>query len=783
MEKFTCKNLVLILGMHRSGTSAVSGILSSAGFFAGNTEDLIEGNIWNRDGYFERRDICRLNDKILTECGGTWDVPPEENSIISGNHDEHILSIKQILLSFKNKSFYFIKDPRLCLTIPVWKSALGNNIKILFVSRKIEAVCDSLYKREGFPKEKSAKLYNIYLERASKYVADFPHFNISYEDLFSSNRPDILIKLADFLEIDNDLEKIAKEIIDPYQRHDTEAVSLPVHDLQLSYNMITELIKKGSFNEALNGLYALIEIHSDRDVLYKDIGVLLHKIGETQKAMQFLEKAVSLPVHDLQLSYNMITELVKKGSLNEALNGLYALVEIHSERAVLYNDIGVLLHKQGETQKAIQFLEKAVTIEPDNKHFLQNLSSINKISKKSNSSASIQTNTSNDSLKILIVYAGHLLIPEIWNGLLSLGHEPRMLELKKGEMLLSEVEPLFKDTIEQFRPDFILTINHLGFDMEGHMTGTLERYKIPFASWFVDSPILIINHYHNNRSPLLALFMWDEDYVEPVKNLGFNFVEYLPLGTDPSIFHPIKDHDKGPSGLVGFVGNSMRLKTASALKRNGIPAELLKKCGEIAENFLYASHLFAHDFIADKFPDIDIILKSLPERASSSYLAAIIWEATGRYRKNIISKIGRFNPTIAGDPGWKDILDNNFNIISELNYYKDLPLFYNNMSVNIDITSRQMKQSANQRVFDVSACCGLLLTDFTKQKVNLFEPDNEIILYECPDAVPDLIDKALKDKIFSDKIKKNAYKRVLSQHTYRHRLENLIAHMRKYFGI
>ena len=715
MENFTYKNLVLILGIHRSGTSAVSGILSKAGFFAGDKGDLIEGNIWNRDGYFERWDICRLNDKILKECGGAWDAPPEENSIISS--DENIMSIKQILLCFKDKSFSFIKDPRLCLTMPVWKNVFDNNIKILFVTRKIEAVCDSLYKREGFTREKSAKLYNIYMERASKYISDFPCFNISYEDLFSSNRPDILIKLADFLGVNNDLEKIAKEIVDPYQRHDTQTIQLPVHDLQRSYNMITELVKKGSFSEALNGLYALIEIHSDR--------------------------------------------------------------------AVLYNDIGVLLHKVGETQKAIQFLEKATIIDPGNKHFLQNYSSVNKIAKKDSPSANanMQPNTSHDSLKVLIVYAGHLLISEVWKGLLSLGHEPRMLELKKGEMSLSEVEPLFKNAIEQFRPDFILTINHLGFDREGHMTGMLEKYKIPFASWFVDSPMLIINHYHNNRSPLLALFMWDADYVEPIKRLGFNFVEYLPLGTDPSLFCPIKDHNTGPSGLVGFVGNSMRLKTESVLNRNKIPDELLKKYREIAEKFLYASHLFPHDFIAENFPDINSILKTLPEEASSGYMAAIIWEATGCYRKDIISRLGCFNPIIAGDAGWKDILNNNFNIISELYYYKDLPLFYNNIYVNIDITSRQMKQGANQRVFDVPACCGLLLTDFTRQKINLFEPDNEIIMYKSPDEVIDLIDKALKDKIFSDKIRKNAYKRVLSQHTYKHRLESMVTYMRKYFRI
>ena len=67
---------VVILGMHRSGTSAVAGFLAKAGFFAGEDADLLEAAEDNPKGFFERADVNALNDNFLAELDGAWDRPP-----------------------------------------------------------------------------------------------------------------------------------------------------------------------------------------------------------------------------------------------------------------------------------------------------------------------------------------------------------------------------------------------------------------------------------------------------------------------------------------------------------------------------------------------------------------------------------------------------------------------------------------------------------------------------------------------------------------------------------
>src|SRR5277367_6186978 len=67
---------VLVLGMHRSGTSALAGALEAMGFEAGPSDDLMEGDEGNPQGYFELRSIAALNDEVLAHYRGRWDSPP-----------------------------------------------------------------------------------------------------------------------------------------------------------------------------------------------------------------------------------------------------------------------------------------------------------------------------------------------------------------------------------------------------------------------------------------------------------------------------------------------------------------------------------------------------------------------------------------------------------------------------------------------------------------------------------------------------------------------------------
>ncbi|QIB66325.1 hypothetical protein [Kineobactrum salinum] len=66
---------VVILGMHRSGTSMVAGELVAAGLYAGAAEELLDAQEDNPVGFWERQDVVALNDQMLETAGGSWFSP------------------------------------------------------------------------------------------------------------------------------------------------------------------------------------------------------------------------------------------------------------------------------------------------------------------------------------------------------------------------------------------------------------------------------------------------------------------------------------------------------------------------------------------------------------------------------------------------------------------------------------------------------------------------------------------------------------------------------------
>ena len=138
--------MVIVLGMHRSGTSVITHILSKAGFFVGEKSELMQGNQWNRKGYFERWSVLKANDLILSLCNGTWYAPPEEADIVRIGIDP---KIESLLYHYRGYGRAAVKDPRMCLTFPVWRKALGKKVRIVHITREPEAIAASLLKRNG----------------------------------------------------------------------------------------------------------------------------------------------------------------------------------------------------------------------------------------------------------------------------------------------------------------------------------------------------------------------------------------------------------------------------------------------------------------------------------------------------------------------------------------------------------------------------------------------------------------------------------------------------------
>jgi len=385
-----------------------------------------------------------------------------------------------------------------------------------------------------------------------------------------------------------------------------------------------------------------------------------------------------------------------------------------------------------------------------------------------------------EKLRVLVVNSDYFLIQEVTRAFQVLGHEIQVILFDKRQDRGEEVLQRIIHRIADFSPDLVFTVNHLGFDREGLLMEALNRLRLPSVSWYVDSPAIILNLYAGPKSDLAYIFVWDPTYVPDVKALGFTKVFTLPLATDPEAFSP-----RLGAGLdrwrteVAFVGNSMIHPAAKKLGR-------LPSAPEFRD--LFQGLLDA--FQAQPFRRLDLLLRerglaehpliqALSITEQTDLEAGIIWAATRDYRLRCVRQLAPFKPAIYGDSGWSQLLGPSFRLLPEVNYYDDLPAIYGATAVNFNATSLQMKAAVNQRVFDVPAAGGFMLTDFKEQLAEVLEPGREVVCYHQPEEIPELIRFYLSHPEARRQIIDRGRARVLREHTYRHRVQEMLAVLRR----
>ena len=186
------RQVVIVLGMHRSGTSALAGALNHAGIYFGNDEKFIEAEENKNDkGYYEYREIVLLDDQLLSSVNSSWDDYRKINP--DAFRSKEIDEIKGRLLKlleedFSDSNLFGIKDPRMCRLLPIWSEVfeeLGIAVKYIVMYRHPFEVCKSLQKRDGIGREKAYLLWLSYMLDIEEHTYDKPRTFVSYENLLS----------------------------------------------------------------------------------------------------------------------------------------------------------------------------------------------------------------------------------------------------------------------------------------------------------------------------------------------------------------------------------------------------------------------------------------------------------------------------------------------------------------------------------------------------------------------------------------------------------------------
>lgn len=157
----SAKTPVIVVGMHRSGTSALARAVNLLGVDLGPEEEMLEAKEDNPEGFWENRHLVQAHDDLLAELGGRWDEPPLVDGLSSLEDVSAFQArCREIVDGFEGDVPGF-KDPRASLLLEFWGS-MWPDARVVVCVRHPDAVAASLGRRDGFKEEKSAELWLRY---------------------------------------------------------------------------------------------------------------------------------------------------------------------------------------------------------------------------------------------------------------------------------------------------------------------------------------------------------------------------------------------------------------------------------------------------------------------------------------------------------------------------------------------------------------------------------------------------------------------------------------------
>lgn len=176
---------VMVVGMHRSGTSAVTRVVNLLGVPLGRADDIYSAKD-NPSGHWESRQLCAVDHMILHVFGGfDMAMPPMPRSWLQSRRAVYLQRVMRATFDnvYQGERWLW-KDPRICLTLPLWRQVL-DDFCVVFVVRDAGPVARSLSRREGgrYPLLYCYALWDDYNRRAVAALSGLPVVIVGFDSM------------------------------------------------------------------------------------------------------------------------------------------------------------------------------------------------------------------------------------------------------------------------------------------------------------------------------------------------------------------------------------------------------------------------------------------------------------------------------------------------------------------------------------------------------------------------------------------------------------------------
>lgn len=221
------RQAIIVLGMHRSGTSALAGALVTLGMRQPTRFKL--PTIDNPKGYFESEHIFEIHERLLAAAGTSWSRIESlsqdwiQSAQASAFVDELAAAVRQ---EYADAATFVVKDPRMCRLMPLWRKVLAKvdaQPRFVIPLRSPLEVARSLEKRDGLPLAHGCLLWLRHMLDAEHETRDSRRVFVQYQDLLSDPVRVAVCAAATLVDgwqgTDHESEKKLKVLIEPGLRH------------------------------------------------------------------------------------------------------------------------------------------------------------------------------------------------------------------------------------------------------------------------------------------------------------------------------------------------------------------------------------------------------------------------------------------------------------------------------------------------------------------------------------------------------------------------------------
>jgi len=339
-----------------------------------------------------------------------------------------------------------------------------------------------------------------------------------------------------------------------------------------------------------------------------------------------------------------------------------------------------------------------------------------------------------------------------------------------------------KELLEKEMPEVVIS-----YDFAPTISQACLEMDVPYISWVYDAPQQELYtraaHYPNNY-----IFVFDKQQQKRLAQIGLGNVYHLPLAIyGDRVKKTLQQHDEFDGcyeAEIAFVGQLYRVESLETLihgadskvqqaMEQSVAGSFLKWSeqtmvhGTMKDNCVAYLRSVDGQKVADRFPFVSeqfyyeaaVLSRILANRERLAILNTLAEERNVRFYT--------FDKDVQG-------LSDRVVICPGAKYETEVSHVYHQSKINLNITLHCIETGICQRVFDVMAAGGFLLTNYQKELEELFVPGEDLVVYHNLEELCYYVDYYLEHEEERQRIARNGQAKVLQYHDFHIRMAQVM---------